>query len=213
MDTQKHHWITFTNQFSRQDVARIRRTVSALKDGGKAATPFQPQVAGGARGRDETLGGGSRKPVPRTPPSRATSYRVFYRVHASGKPVSRTKYEGRSGGPDGLAHEWVEAALRKQTPLVTHSATVPRSVRAAVQEAVQRKHVTARQGDAYINRYLAHKSMDEHVTVYLREQGQRSVREYEGCFRMLKHPGPQDVCEGCTRRLVVNHVDTFPRKA
>lgn len=211
MDTHKHHWITFTNQLSGQDMARVRRTVSALKGGDKAATPFQPEVGGGAS--SSALAGGSRKTAPRSPPSRATSYRVFYRVHASGKPVSRTKYEVRGGGPDGLAHEWVEAALRKQTPLVTHSATVPRSVRAAVQEAVERKYVTARQGDAYMDRYLAHQSMDEHATVYLREQGKRSVREYEGCFRMLKHPGPQDVREGCTRRLVVNHVDTFPRTA
>jgi hypothetical protein len=212
MNTQNHHWISFTNQLSSQDVGRIRRTVQALAQGGKAATPFQPDASSGG-GASSPLAGGGRKPVVRTPPSRALSYRVFYRVHASGKPVSKTKYEVRAGGPDALAHEWVEKALGKQTPLVTHSATVPRTVRAAVSEAVQRQYMTPRQGEAYMDRYLAHKSMDDHVLVYLREQGSSTVREYEGCFRMLKHPSPQDVRDGCTRRLVVNHVDTFRRTA
>jgi hypothetical protein len=77
-----------------------------------------------------------------------------------------------------------------------------------VDDAVEHRILTPQQGAAFLKKYQRYGRATDHATVYLREQGKRSVKEYEGCYRMLKHPSDGDLVNGRVRRLAVEYVGT-----
>lgn len=205
METRRH-WIQFTNTLTTAEKTRIRRTITAIESNEKPL-PFTPQVSMEGGGGQEALRAGAERRRSRTPPCRATSFRAFYRVYPDGRKQSSARYCVYAGGPLGLAEELLMKLCDGR--VLRSGASVPRSVQEAVAEAVQQGVVSSRRGEAYLKKYRQYQGNTHILTVHLREQGKNAVREYQGGYRMLKHPSIADVARGHVRRFTVHHVATF----
>lgn len=199
-------WISYRNTLSAADVTRIRKTMKALEQGADPASATHLPHHESARGKPGSLAGGGGTRAPPSPPCRSATYRTFYRVDSAGRKSGHTKYQVQNNGLKELAEELVEGAVRRATQHSPPLLTIPASVRVAVDDAVQHRILTPQQGAAFLKKYERYGRATDHATVYLREQGKRSVKEYEGCYRMLKHPSHADLVNGRVRRLAVEYV-------
>lgn len=202
-------WTAYRNTLSAADVSRIRKTMKALEQGSMSGSAtHSPQGHSKEDNAGSLAGGrytrGTRQPP--SPPCRSTTYRSFYRVDSAGRKSGHTKYHISGSGLKELAEELVEAALHRATQGAPPLVAIPASVREAVDDAVHHRILTPQQGDAFVKKYQRYGRATDHATVYLREQGKRTIREYEGCYRMLKHPSHTDLVNGRVRRLAVEYV-------
>lgn len=201
-------WISYRNTLSAADVTRIRKSMKALEQGAVPASAVHVPHHESAGGKPGSLAGGGGTRTPPSPPCRSTTYRTFYRVDSAGRKSGHTKYQVSGNGLKELAEELVEGAVRRATQHSPPLLTPPPSVRLAVEHAVEHRILTPHQGAAFLKKYQRYGRATDHATVYLREQGKRSIKEYEGCYRMLKHPSHADLVNGRVRRLAVEYVGT-----
>lgn len=208
-------WVSIRNTISAPDLARIRRTMKALETeqtGGGAEMMHNVAVTKQDNGSNaKTIAGGARCASPPSPRCRSTTYRVFYRVASNGRKMGDAKYQVTGTSLKPLAEELMESALRRATHHTSPLSTIPASVHQAVDEAVEHRVITPHQGAAFIKKYQRYGKATEHASIYLREQGKRSIKEFEGCYRMLKHPSHADVVNGRVRRMAVEYVGTLRR--
>lgn len=65
-------------------------------------------------------------------------------------------------------------------------------------------------GDAYLRKYSrdAPRTFLDTVTVYLREEGKRSVREYVGGYRLINNPSKHCIRNNINKEIVAKFVQS-----
>ena len=134
------------------------------------------------------------------------------------------------GAPIDVVRQVVQSMMRLTRDARPHApAPLPASVEKAVEQAVRQNfmcvcprgasHFTDNaacrrrsraQGDAYLKKYArdAPRVFTDSVTIYLREVGKPSVREYVGGFRLINNPSKHCIRNDINKEVVANYVQS-----
>lgn len=77
-------------------------------------------------------------------------------------------------------------------------------------DAVACRQRSRKQGTTYLSKYMRdapHVFIDS-TTIYLREQGKNSVREYAGGYRLINNPSKACIKQGVNKEVVARYVAT-----
>jgi glutaredoxin 3 len=188
------------------------------------ATTKSPRRKGrGVRGGGDESGG--------------TTVRHFYHTNQFGERVPHSaRYTLDSGGaPIDVVKQIVQTELLPRARRVAGGASsaeerpLPSSVEKAVEQAVRQnfmcscgrgashctdaaacKRRSQSQGAQYLKRYKldAPRVFLDSITVYVREDGKKSVREYEGAYRLINNPSKLCIKNGVNKEVVAKYVAT-----
>lgn len=163
--------------------------------------------------------------------------RQFVQVDQHGVCISPQKYTlDAEGAPIDVVKQIIQGQKQKRPRKAAEEAgaeldavLIPASVQKAVEQAVRQNfmctcplgasHCTdavacrqrsAKQGSGYLNKYMrdAPRVFLDSITIYLREDGKQTMREYAGGYRLINNPSKACIKQGVNKEVVARYVAT-----